>query len=289
LVAPADGDEIVLLATWLALGSAVLHAGWNVAAKRAEGDRFVVFWAQFAVSGALAAVVLIVYAATAGMPASGYGWAALSGLVHLPYLWLLALAYTHGDFSVSYPLARGGGAALAAALGVAVLGDHLTGAEMLGVAVIVGGLCLLSSGATRLNVVLALAVALTIGIYTTIDAHGSRSSGALGYVVATFVATAGTLSVAGVASGRTGAFIDVVRHFWRRAFVTGVAALVTYGMVLAAVRYAPVGYVAALRESSVVLGALAGWRLFGESDHGRRVAAASVVLAGLLTLVATGV
>ena len=49
----------MLLATCLALGSAVLHAGWNLAAKRAEGDRFVVLWAQFAVSGAIAAVILV--------------------------------------------------------------------------------------------------------------------------------------------------------------------------------------------------------------------------------------
>ena len=103
---------------------------WNLAAKRADGDRFVVLWAQFAVSGLIAAVLLAVHAVVVGMPASGYGWAALSGLVHLPYLWLLALAYTYGDFSVSYPLARGGGAALAAALGVALLGDHLGAGEV---------------------------------------------------------------------------------------------------------------------------------------------------------------
>src|SRR4051794_19400302 len=164
----------MLLATCLALGSAVLHAFWNLAAKRAEGDRFVVLWAQFAVSGAIAAVLLAAHAVFVGMPLSGYGWAALSGLVHLPYLWLLALAYTVGDFSVSYPLARGGGAALAAVGGIVLLGDHLGGGEILGVAVIVGGLVLLSWGASRRNVMIALAVALTIGTYTTIDAQGSR-------------------------------------------------------------------------------------------------------------------
>ena len=98
----------------------------------------------------------------------------MSGLVHLPYLWLLALAYTHGDFGVSYPLARGGGAALAALLGVALLGDHLTTGEVVGVVVIVGGLGLLSWGATARNAGLALGVAATIGAYTTIDAQGAR-------------------------------------------------------------------------------------------------------------------
>jgi drug/metabolite transporter (DMT)-like permease len=278
----------VILATALALGSAVLHAFWNLAAKRAEGDRFVVLWAQFAVSGAIAATLLAVHAAFVGMPASGYGWAALSGLVHVPYLWLLALAYMYGDFSVSYPIARGGGAALAAIGGVWLLGDHLGAGEVAGIVVIVGGLCLLSWGATRFNVLVALAVSVTIGTYTTIDAQGSRTSASLAYVLATFTATGITVSVAGVATGRGGAFVLVLRRFWRRALVTGVAALITYGMVLVAVRHAPVGYVAALRESSVVLGAFAGWRLLGESNHRRRITAAVVVVAGLITLVVAG-
>ena len=277
----------MLLATFLALGSAVLHAGWNLVAKRADGDRFVVLWAQFAVSGAIAAGLLVVHAIAVGMPASGYGWAVLSGCVHLPYLWLLAVAYSH-DFSVSYPLARGGGAALAAALGVLFLGDDLGAGEVLSIAVVVAGLCLLSWGATRENVVAALAVAVTIGAYTTIDAHGSRSSGSLAYVLATFAATACTTTIAGVATGRLGALVEVLRGFWARALLTGLAAMVTYGMVLVAVRHAPVGYVAALRESSVVLGALAGWRLLGEGDHRRRVTAAVVVAIGLIGLIVAG-
>ena len=278
----------MLLATCLALASAVLHAGWNLAAKRAEGDRFVVLWAQFAVSGAIAAVLLAAHTVVVGMPASGYGWGLISGLVHLPYLWLLGLAYTHGDFSVSYPIARGGGAALAAVLGIALLGDHLGTGEVLGIAIVVSGLCLLSSGATRGNVLIALAVAVTIGAYTTVDAHGARSSGSVAYVLATFAATGCTTSVFGVATGRTAAFAAVLRRYWRRALVTGVAALVTYAMVLVAVRHAPVGYVAALRESSVVLGAFAGWRLLGEANHRRRITAALVVCAGLVTLVVAG-
>jgi drug/metabolite transporter (DMT)-like permease len=277
----------VLLATLLALGAAVLHAAWNLAAKRADGDRFVVLWAQFAVSGVVAAAGLLIVAAVGGMPASGYAWGAVSGLVHLPYLWLLGLAYTHGDFGVTYPLARGGGAALAAVLGVAVLGDTLSGGEVAGVVVIVAGLGLLSWGATARDAGLALGVAATIGAYTTIDAQGSRVTGSAAYVLATFTATAITVSIAGLATGRAAALRAVVRVAWRRALLTGLAALVTYGMVLIAVRYAPVGYVAALRESSVVLGALAGWRLLGEGDH-RRITAALIVLAGLITLVVAG-
>jgi multidrug transporter EmrE-like cation transporter len=266
----------------------VLHAGWNLAAKRAEGDRFVVLWTQFAVGGTISAILLAGHAIFVGMPASGYGWAALSGIVHLPYLWLLAQAYTVGDFSVSYPIARGGGAALAAVGGVVFLGDHLGALEITGIAVVVAGLCVLSWGATAANVAMALLVSTTIGTYTTIDSQGARSSGSLAYVLATFVAAGCTSTIGGLATGRASAFAVMIRRYWRRAVLTGLASLVTYGMVLLAVRHAPVGYVAALRESGVVLAAFAGWRLLGEGNPRRRLVAATTVLGGLLVLVLAG-
>ena len=58
--------------------------------------------------------------------------------------------------------------------------------------------------------------------------------------------------------------------------------------MLIAVRYASVGYVTALRESSVVLAALIGWRYLGEGDVKRRVTASGIVLVGLVLLVTFG-
>jgi drug/metabolite transporter (DMT)-like permease len=57
-------------------------------------------------------------------------------------------------------------------------------------------------------------------------------------------------------------------------------------MVLIAMQKAPVGYVTALRESSVVIVALVGTKYLGESDVKRRVIAAGVVVAGLVVLIA---
>jgi drug/metabolite transporter (DMT)-like permease len=72
---------------------------------------------------------------------------------------------------------------------------------------------------------------------------------------------------------------------WRRYVAGGVLSTVAYCMVLVAGRRAPVGYVAALRESSVVLGALGGWLLLHERMGRARVASAVVVASGLVLLV----
>lgn len=275
----------MLLATVLALTAAVIHAGWNLVAKRAEGDRYMVLWAQFTMGGVVALPLMVGNHVLFGMPWQGYAWAALSGASHLPYTWLLARAYTHGDFSVGYPVARGGGAALAAVGGVVFLRDHLTALEVLGIAVVVMGLLLLARGASATNLRMALAVAATIGVYTVLDAKGARVTGSVAYIFATFVGSALSNTVFSLSTGRRHDMAAMVRINWRRALVTGVASLITYGLVLVAVQRAPVGYVTALRESSVVLAALAGWKLLGEGDHRRRIAAAAIVFAGLLTLV----
>ena len=276
----------MLLATVLALGAAVLHAGWNFIAKRATGDRYMVLWAQFFMAGLMCLPLAVANQILFGLPGKAYMFAALSGAVHLPYTWLLAKAYTVGDFSVSYPVARGGGAALAAIGGVAFLSDELTAWHVAGIVVIVGGLSLLAVGATGGNLVIALGVSLTIGVYSVLDAAGARTQrDTFAYIFATMVGGALANTVFGLSTGRRGDMATVLRERWRPSMLTGAATAVTYGMVLVATQHAPLGYVTALRESSVVLAALVGWKYFGEGDHRRRIMAAAIVTGGILLMV----
>jgi drug/metabolite transporter (DMT)-like permease len=275
----------MLLATLLALGAAVLHAGWNLVAKRSKGDIYMTLWAQFFMGAVISLPLLIGYQIIWGLPWQGYMWAAISGVIHLPYVWLLARAYTVGDFSVSYPVARGGGAAIAAVCGVVFLHDHLTTLEIVGICVVVCGLAMLAYGATGVHLATALLLACAIGLYTTSDAKGARVTDSVAYIFASSMGTMTSNTIYALATGRRQEMVEVLRVNWRRSTITGLASLITYGMVLVAVRHAPVGYVTALRESSVVLAALAGWKLLGEGDHRRRLTAALVVFCGLLTLV----
>ena len=276
----------MLLATVLALGAAVLHAGWNFVAKRATGDRYMVLWAQFFMAGLMSLPLAIGNHVLFGMPGKAYMFAAFSGALHLPYTWLLAKAYTVGDFSVSYPVARGGGAALAAIGGVLFLSDQLTAWHVAGIVVIVSGLSLLAVGASARNLVIALGVSVTIGVYSVFDAAGARTKrDTIAYIFATMVAGACSNTTFGLTTGRRADMAAVLRDRWWPAIVTGVATTVTYGMVLVATQHAPLGYVTALRESSVVLAALIGWKYLGEGDHRRRITATGVVTGGILLMV----
>lgn len=272
----------MLLATLLALIAAVLHAGWNLIAKRAI-DPFLALWSQFLVAGIISAAAV---AALGGVPIGAWGWASATGTLHVPYVLGLATAYRRGDFSLAYPIARGGGALLAAIGGVALLGDELGATSMVAIVVIVAGMTLLASGAVRAQVAAALLVAVTIGGYTTVDSHAAREYGGVGYVFAAFTMIGLFGSAAGIALGRGGDLLAIGRDAWRRSAFAAVMSVVTYGLVLLAVRRAPVGYVAALRESSVLIAAVVGWRLLGEGRGRTRTLAAAVIVAGLVLLVA---
>lgn len=272
----------MLTATILALVAAVLHAAWNLSVKQSVSDRFIALWGQFFIAGVLAAIVL---AAGGGIPARGLVWAGLSGLTHLPYCLLLAKAYNIGDFSLAYPIARGGGALIAGLGGIVLLGDQFRTIGVVGMVIVAVGLITLAGRADSAQVIVALGVAVTIGIYSVVDAKGIRSIDTPLYAAASFVCVTIATTVYAVGTGRSSEMVVAMRTYWRRFVMMGIASGVTYALVQIAFQRAPVGYVTCLRESSVVIAAFIGARYLGEGQASRRVFAAAVVVVGLLLLV----
>jgi drug/metabolite transporter (DMT)-like permease len=274
----------MLEATLLALGSAVLHAGWNLLVKTSD-ERFLTAWGQFVVGGVLLLPVLVF----TGLPDSAaIPFLVISSLVHVAYVAALVRAYHHADFSFAYPIARGGGALIAAIGGVVFLLDQLSALSWLAITIVVVGLATFVRPTIGLLAISwALLTALTIGTYTTLDAAGARrTDSGLAYGIVLVAAVALTTSIAGVAIGRGRAFVHYLRTAERRRVIAGgLATAIAYSMVLVAVRLAPVGYVASLRESSVVLGAAAGWLLLHERLGRMRVVSSLVVATGLVLLV----
>ena len=276
-----------MLATVLALGAAGLHAIWNLLLKTApRSDRDLTSWGLFLVGGVL---VLPVVVGLGGPGVAAAPWLAASALIHVGYLGWLVAAYRHGDFSLAYPLARGTGALVAAVGGALVLDDRLPAPAWLAIAVVAGGLVsLVGRGVSGVTVRDALLTGACIGSYTLVDAHGARvSADAVAYGLVSTSTAAVALSVVHLARGRGPALRRALRAQWWRWSIAGVCTAVAYAMVLVATRHAEVGYVAMLRESSVVFGALIGWRLLGEDLGGRRLVSSLVVLAGLIALIAT--
>lgn len=273
----------MLAATVVALGSAVLHASWNIAVKQSR-DRHLALWGQFFIAGVMAAIGLAVWTLVSGPLDIAWNWAVLSGAMHTPYIVALARAYDRGDFSLAYPVARGGGALLAAFGGVVVLGDDLTVVSALGVGVVVVGLVVLATTTNMVALRAALLVAVAIVAYSLVDSHGSRQSNSVAYTLA-LLATATVGTSAWMLVTRRSEMLPTLRRDWRLLTGGAITSTMAYGGVLWAVQRAPVGYVASLRETSVVIAAFAGWKMLDEEAHRRRITSAVVVAIGFTLLI----
>lgn len=267
------------LAIAAALTSALIHASWNAALK---GGRDRVTDAFLVAVGGLATGALLI--ALTGVPRTeAWPYLALSVSIHLCYWITLFKGYDAGDLSHVYTLSRGS-APLLVSLGAAFFAHEIPPPlKMLGVALVsVGVLCVGASPRAPLRATLwALSIGVCIAGYSLVDALGARTAGsALQYLGW----TTGLMSIPMVAFALlrrgptrllTGARVAPIR-----GIAIGVISFLGYGLVLWAQTFAPIAQVTALRETSVVFGALIAFALLRERLGVRRWFGAAVVALG---------
>jgi drug/metabolite transporter (DMT)-like permease len=270
----------------LALGAAVLHAGWNVllAGSRdtAAATGGLIIWGV----GLLALPALLV----GDVSAEAIPFLAASATLELGYFLLLARAYRDGELSVVYPVARGVAPALvlvvtvAAGLGEAVGVQGAAGVLLVVVGVLLvarlddsSALCAEGSSIPLRDVAFGLAIAAVIAGYTLVDSEGVDRAAPVTYL-ALVLAPSAVLYPA-----LAGARPDL----GPRSALTAAATLGAYLMVLAALTMAPAAPVAAVRESSVVIATLLAALFLHERVTGARVLGAATVVLGVAMIAYT--
>jgi drug/metabolite transporter (DMT)-like permease len=273
--------------------AAVVHVGWNLRLKRSPDRLLFSWWAVLA--GTLLGLPLALGEARQ-VVIQAWPWLLVSALAEAVYFVALARAYGVGDFSLVYPLARGGGALLIALGAALVLGDRVTAAGAAGLATLLAGLLVVgawpaldahsrpSGGAAAL----AGVVALCIAVYSLADAAAVRRVPPVPFTVLVLglsAAVVGPWLLAREGAARAAA---VLRADAGGIVVVGAGMLLAYGLVLTAYAGSPAGYVGALREAGVPLAALAGWRLQREPLGAVRTAGALLVFVGALVVAVAG-
>lgn len=269
--------------------SAVAHATWNIAVKRAGASGPGFIWAGVAVGAIAFAPFGIGSLVAEGTDLVQWlGWAAMSGALQVVYFLVLQQGYRVGDISLVYPLARGSGPLLAVILAIVLLGERPGVMVLIGAGVIVVGVMIIGfaggrSGATGNGpgIVFGLAVGVLIALYTLWDASavtvGDMPPVGLYWGSIVFQ----LLLLAGPALSRWGETRQVARAHWVAVLAFGVLSPLSYILILIALQSAPVSVIAPAREVSVVLVGLAGWLLFREPNPAQRLVGAVVVLAGV--------
>jgi drug/metabolite transporter (DMT)-like permease len=273
--------------TLAVLAAAVLHATWNALAH-AFTDKLVgvaVLSAAFVVGGLVALPWV-------GVPARA-SWPALlaSSGVHVLYNLSLMRSYRLGAFNQVYPLARGMSPWTVAIAAMVLVGEHLSAGQLAGVVVVSVGLaCLVcANGRPRKEELPAIGAAVLTGLliatYTVLDGVGvRRAETPLAYAAWLFVLH-GAVVVVLVALHRGPVVLlrDIESH-WRIGAVAGTCAVAAYALVLVAQTRGSLAAVAALRETSVIVGAVIGAVVFREPFGRWRTAATVIVVAGIALL-----
>ncbi len=291
-----------LSAVLLVLLAALLHASWNIVAKKAGGDeRFVLL------SGLMGSVIWLPAALWLGWgEVPGWGaaqWMALwaSAVVHLLYFNSLLKGYRVADLTVVYPLARGSGPLITAAVAVLLLGERLTAAGLAGVLAVCGGVFLIAGGPalisrarhagdaevrqrTRAGVRWGLTTGALIATYSVIDGYAIKVL-TMGPLVYDYFCNLLRLPLQLPTLWRhRGTLLSVWRVQWKAAAVVAVLSPLAYILVLHALQLAPLSHVAPARELSMLLAALLGGRLLGEQDRGLRILGALCIAGGVMAL-----
>jgi len=269
----------------LTLFAAVMHASWNAIVKVGIDRAVVLGLIAFAHTGVGAVMIAI-----AGIPdPASWPFILASTLLHYGYYVCLHHAYRVGDLSQVYPLARGLAPLLVALGAWAFAGEAMSAAGW-------GAVLLASLGISAIafsrrggmwdhppTLFYTIATGLIIASYSVVDGMGVRLAGApLAYMGWLFVwefpvfvtvllrrrRTLNAIPLSGVVKGLGGGLLSVT----------------AYSLVIYAATLAPLAAISAVRESSVIIAALIGTLMLGESYWRQRCGAAAVVAVGIAFL-----
>jgi drug/metabolite transporter (DMT)-like permease len=287
-------EAVTPLALALVLIAAVLHATWNLSSKKSGGGLpFVnlVGWVNLALYVPVVAVFW--FWRRPELPAPALWWIAGSGVLKAGYSLFLQRSYRSGDFSLMYPLARGTGPLLASAAAILLMGERPGPVAIAGALLIVTSIFFLAGGPQLLRageaqarraIRYGLTAGAFIAAYTLWDRHGVAALAISPLLYDAGTTLTGVVLLTPFAVRR----MPEVRRHWRehRIHVFAVAGLssISYILVLTALSFTPVSYVAPAREVSIVIGAFFGARYLKETAARRRFWAAGAIVVGIIAL-----
>lgn len=291
------------LALALILVAAFSHATWNLAAKKSGGGLPFVW-----LSGSLALLLYVPVVATYWwwqrpvLPAGTLFVIVGSGFLKTAYALLLQRGYRRGDFSLIYPLARGTGPLLSTLAAILIFGEHPTPLALLGGAIIITCVFYLAGGFSWAGrtlwvrhgsaetphpttaILYGLACGAVIAAYTVWDQHAVSH---LHLPPVVYDAGTQTIMCCILTPFAWPRRAEVARewreHRWHALTVAALASF-SYVLILTAMKFTPVSYIAPAREISIVIGAFFGARLLKEAESRRRLLAAAGMVVGVIAL-----
>jgi drug/metabolite transporter (DMT)-like permease len=291
-----------LSVTLVVLAAAVTHATWNAIAHGIK-DQLLAF-GLIGAGGILVAIPLVI---VSPFPLSAcWPYLLASIVIHVFYNLLLMRSYRYGEFGQVYPLARGTSPLVVTVLAAVFAAERPSAAQVAGVLVVSCGLALLvlagrtgrraaarggsgsagrGGGIGRPALLAAVGTGLTIAAYTTVDGLGVRLSGSsVAYIGWLMLLESLCVPAWALARRRHELLSGTSRRVLGSGLLAGGLSVLEYGLVLWAQTRGDLAPIAALRETSVIFGAVIGTVVFREPFGRWRIAATLLVVLGVLLL-----
>ena len=278
----------------LILCAAFVHASWNYLLKKSGGGIGFV-WLFGALSSVfyLPLALGLVLLTPVSITPLGMGLIVASGVIHTGYYLLLDRGYRFGDLSIVYPIARATGPLITIVVAIAFLDEHPGVPALCGAGLVIGGAFFLSAGAGRLResqprvwhgIGFALLTGCTIAAYTLVDKQAVSAAAVPPLVFDWLMNLVRLALTTPLALRRREQMARAWREHRRTAIAVALLNPLSYILVLTAMVFTPVSYVAPAREISILFAALLGTRLLAEGQVLRRSACAGAMAAGVVLL-----
>lgn len=281
----------------LVLISALLHAVWSLSIKSSASP--LGFNLLQLGPPTIAALALPWLVPLGDLPASIWALVAGTGVAHGLYFYWLSRALAAGELSVVYPIARSAPAFLPL-VAVPLLGESVTVTGGLGIAVVVagmwavqadsravpGGRRLLAPGAGFAGLTLAASVGyslvdkMAMARLGAIPWRGMIPPAAIWYLLlcASCLLVFAPLALRHISPRELGA---LARREARTVLLASAIGFAGYGLILQALRTAPVSYVVAARQTSVLFAVVLGAIQLRERPTRLRLAGALATVLGV--------
>lgn len=292
-------SSVGVVAVSLVLISAVMHATWNVLAKR-SADPLAFLFAISSLGLVMYAAPVAVVVARDGISSRVVPFLLVSGTLEMVYTVFLAAAYRNGALSLTYPIARGTGVILVPLLAIPLLDERPTVIALAGIATILLGFVTISVlgarnqvaaeiASGRRGIVFAVLTGLTIASYSLIDKAGVKYANPLVYVYG-LIGMQTLLLLPYIVARRRHAVAAAWRTSRSAILAGGVLHIGTYLIVLAAMKVSgsKVGYIVPLRETSIVFATLLGVLILNERIGRVRIAGSALIAVGVLAIALGG-
>ena len=276
--------------------AAMIHAGWNLLAKRSAnaGNDFVAVY--MFVSAAAYAPVALWLITRGGLP---WNWPVVACLTascvaQIGYSVVLQKSYALADLSLIFPVARGSGTTLATLGAFLLLGELPSALGVAGVAGVVAGIVLIATDGHplalfRAETLVSLAWGVGNGVliasYLLLDGYSVKSLEVDPFLLGWFANLAGALLLAPtMIRNRVAARVGMRGH-WRGALIVGLVSPLSYFLVLKTVQLgAPLSLAAPAREMSMMLATLLGALVLREAVGPGKWIGCACVVAGVMLL-----